>query len=717
MNLKVRYTLQWFVAAWSCVIILTAAIMIPVYQMPPEQIDTLKNILLPYKAYSIPFFLLFIIIVFGAKWAVENLWIPLNQLNEAIRIMHTEHEWEPLPADGIPVLKSLAKLYNEQHENLKKALSDNDKLFSESKQKLESEKNMFAVLINELTEGVVITNLEGSVLLYNLAAKNLFNTDGNGKSQSNFVGLGRHIEAIMDTPLLEYSLNEIKARHESSSADLKQSFIFKEGINLLRVEIVALLDEKQQINGFIFVLQVLSSEIECPHKWTLFKLKQNIRSPLTNIRASIETIQDYPGMPEDTKNVLMNAIREDAVTLTNQLNDAEEMALNINVVWSLQEVSCKEGLQSLVTKAKESLGVTLNVTSQVDQCWVRLDRYWFIQGVLYIIKLLKQTLNITTMDTILTSKDQFISFDIMWDTQELDPGILQEWITDIIPQDTHDTPITLYDILQQHDAEIWLQTQSKESDQHHHIRLFLPDYTKTSKKTSLDETGVDHITSSKPISYDFNIFGASMQNPALDDRPLSELKFTVFDTETTGLRPSEGDEIISIGGVRVINGKLLEDETFDQLVDPQREVPIESVRIHGIKPERLEGKPTIDVALTAFHKFMGTSVLVAHNAAFDMKFIDLKKENLGLQFSTPVLDTLLLSSAINPHQVEHSLEAIAARLNVSIPEDARHTALGDALVTAQIFVKFIPLLKKMGIVTLKEALDLSKATYYAKVKY
>ncbi|MHB1411340.1 MAG: 3'-5' exonuclease, partial [Acidovorax defluvii] len=87
---------------------------------------------------------------------------------------------------------------------------------------------------------------------------------------------------------------------------------------------------------------------------------------------------------------------------------------------------------------------------------------------------------------------------------------------------------------------------------------------------------------SRPEYYDFDLFKQADQSSALDDRPLSELAYTVFDTETTGLNPAGGDAIIQLGAARIVNGKLLRQECFEQLVDPGRGIPAASIPIHGI---------------------------------------------------------------------------------------------------------------------------------------
>jgi DNA polymerase III subunit epsilon len=147
-------------------------------------------------------------------------------------------------------------------------------------------------------------------------------------------------------------------------------------------------------------------------------------------------------------------------------------------------------------------------------------------------------------------------------------------------------------------------------------------------------------------------------------------------------------------------------------VDPRRPLMRESIQIHGITEDLLRGQPTIDKVLPVFHRFCEETVLVGHNVAFDMRFLQMKEEATGVQFRQPVLDTLLLSAVIHPNQESHQLEAIAARLGVNVA--GRHTALGDAIVTGEVFLKMIPLLAAQGIHTLREAREAAERTYYAR---
>ena len=129
----------------------------------------------------------------------------------------------------------------------------------------------------------------------------------------------------------------------------------------------------------------------------------------------------------------------------------------------------------------------------------------------------------------------------------------------------------------------------------------------------------------------------------------------------------------------------------------------------------LENQPTIDRVLPAFFTFCGDTVLVAHNAAFDMRFLHLKEETTGVRFTQPVLDTLLLSAVIHPGLDAHGLDSIAERMGVN--PIGRHTALGDAIMTGEVFLRMVPLLAGQGIRTLGEARAASQKTYFARIKY
>lgn len=198
--------------------------------------------------------------------------------------------------------------------------------------------------------------------------------------------------------------------------------------------------------------------------------------------------------------------------------------------------------------------------------------------------------------------------------------------------------------------------------------------------------------------YDFDLLGRAREGEVAQT-PLDRLTFVVFDTETTGLLPSEGDEIVQIAAVRIVNGRRVESEVFDTLVNPGRPIPAVSTAVHGISEAMVAEAPGIVEVGRRFHKFAEGAVLVAHNAPFDLEFLRRKEGVIGLSFDHPVLDTVLLSAVVFGQSEGHSLDALTHRLGITIPEEARHTAIGDTVATADAFLKLLPALKARGLVT------------------
>ncbi|HUH59432.1 MAG TPA: exonuclease domain-containing protein [Candidimonas sp.] len=205
------------------------------------------------------------------------------------------------------------------------------------------------------------------------------------------------------------------------------------------------------------------------------------------------------------------------------------------------------------------------------------------------------------------------------------------------------------------------------------------------------------------LVYDFELLFKNY-NSALSDTPIEDLTYVVFDTETTGLYPDQGDKIVQIAAVRIVNGRRIEKEVFNTLVNPGRKIPPRSTNVHGITDDMVAGAPAIDVVGRKFYQFAKGSVLVAHNAPFDMAFLRQHEQEMDCRFDNPILDTVLLSAIVFGQSDDHSLDALSHRLGITITEEDRHTAIGDATATADALLKLIPVLKARGLKTFGDVL-------------
>jgi DNA polymerase III epsilon subunit family exonuclease len=197
------------------------------------------------------------------------------------------------------------------------------------------------------------------------------------------------------------------------------------------------------------------------------------------------------------------------------------------------------------------------------------------------------------------------------------------------------------------------------------------------------------------------------------EQDLFSASYVAFDTETTGLHPYKDDEIISIGAVIIENNTILNKPVYYQLVNPRRSVSAQSQKITGITDDMLRGKPELSGILLDFLDFTGPRILVAHNASFDLAFINNKvSELIGRRIVNPVIDTVLLASALYYSFGDYSLESLAARFKLDLA--GRHNALADARIAASLFLKLLPELKTRGITNLHQLaqffsdLDLTK---------
>lgn len=171
---------------------------------------------------------------------------------------------------------------------------------------------------------------------------------------------------------------------------------------------------------------------------------------------------------------------------------------------------------------------------------------------------------------------------------------------------------------------------------------------------------------------------------------MSSLREIILDTETTGLEPQYGHRIVEIGAIEMVN-KVLTGKHFHFYVNPERDMPFDAYKIHGISSEFLKDKPLFHTIADDFLKFIADSKLVIHNAPFDIKFLNhelslLKRPEIKLLELSNTIDTLVMAKSMFPGS-KYNLDALCKRFKIDNSGRQFHGALKDAALLAEVYVQ------------------------------
>ncbi|MCF6178661.1 MAG: hypothetical protein L3J63_04620 [Geopsychrobacter sp.] len=642
--------------------------------------------------------------------------VPILQLAEETRLISQANpDYRVTPKGGKEVLQ-LASIINESADTFTRMQKDIDNHIALSKAQVKEERNRLAALMSELPHAVVVCNSDGQILLYNSKAMTLFDATPAENSQEDqpqgLIGLGRSIFGLLDRNPLAHALELLnRALTRNQAAPISSFMLSHLGGTYLRVNMAPVLTEKEGdkiMSGFVLTLEDMSVQIDADtRRDTLIRsLTEDLQGTLNEIRDSITQILNTPKMHMEQLQQNRKTIDRASQRLELTIQQARSnYATHLRAQSKVEDIPGESVLEVLAKNITDRFKCKVSFQSEAG-LWLKLDSYSFVQTLSHLTGMLHARHHLDHFSFKLTEQQEYLRLNIDW-KQGVESSLLNSWRDSPLISNSRGETFSFADLLEKMSGMMeYLPADCAEGFSGIQISYPKPEGTQPLPQLSQ----IEH----RPVSYEFDLF-EQRGDDEMAKTPLRRLTFVVFDTETTGLNPSEGDEIIQLGAIRIVNGQILQHETIDQLVDPKRHVPATSVAIHGIDPALLVGQPTIDKILPHFHTFAEGAVLVAHNAAFDMRFLQLQEKNTGIQFTNPVLDTLLLSSIIHPNLKGHGLDGIAERLNITIV--GRHTALGDSIVTAEVLIKLIPLLEAQGIITLEDALVAAEKSAFAKIKY
>ncbi|WP_298392987.1 exonuclease domain-containing protein [uncultured Azonexus sp.] len=681
-----------------------------------------RNMLLELLMSRLPIGTMMTIFGFGIGVAVLHKLFKqyvegLLGMAEQLRLMLGANRNFRVKLNGPPEVQQLAQAANDLAAQRDMLMDDVDARIAQANASVEEEKNRLAALMSELAQAVVVCNLDGRILLYNNRARLQFKALSQGPTTvagGALIGLGRSIFSILEKNQVEHSQEIIRQRLANGKSAMANFVTTTRGGQLLRVQMVPVLsgtpgEGEPQMTGYVLTVDNITRtlEEEARRDHALHALTEGSRAALGSIRAAVANLIDYPEMDPELRERFVKVVDDEASRMSQRLDETmHEFSDSMKTRWPLEDVLAMDVISAAQRRIEDKLKLPTKVEDVDGTLWIKADSFSLVFALVFVAERLLDHYQIRDLRFRTSSEGKLAYLDIIWVGQAISSETFYTWEMETMHALGETSSLSLRDVVDRHGGEIWYQ---REKAAHRaFFRFVLP------LATPEAEVADERRSTGRPEYYDFDLF--KFEDKSIDlDRKLSELTYTVFDTETTGLEPSKGDEIIQIGAARIVNNRLLKQEIFNQIVDPERPLKPESIPIHGITEDMVRGQPNIDIVLPGFHAFCEETVLIAHNAAFDMRFLQLKEERTGLRFTQPVLDTLLLSAVVHPNQESHRLDAVLERLGIDI--DTRHNALDDAVATGEVFLKLLPLLEEKGIVTVRQALEASEKTYFSRIKY
>ncbi len=680
------------------------------FQLDAAQVQAIEHIL-RHHLYALLMLGVFIagVIGFGLEAVYIRYVSPLDRISRDITLTFSSNPGHRIDVSGGQEINGLVSVLNQCAQTYEDQTAAVTEQIISARQETEKERNLLAAIMDELPYAVIICNRNGRILLFNSLAKKMFTSQNAPGRVEHFIGLGRSVFHFFNKERIAHAIDEMEERLNNRRKSMASYFITPLYNDLLlSVESMPVLDHNNRMTGFILNIQDISKQVETYETidQQLLSFRQAMSRSLEDTRAVVSDLLESCRIDTALYQLSHQKVIDTLSQLAQKYEETSVSILDHNLAkLPLTRIPMSIFLFGIQKKAGREDNIRVNISNDAGNSRIIADSYSLTAAFCFILRKISQITGQKEFDMSVNSFNGKITFDITWP----DIPASQIQVENLLTRKIRTLPSLGY-VLKQNQSAFKIISKNRQTCSR--VRLFA---RAELKSIPIKRKRGAVLAGSRPEFYDFDLFAVDNTKTNILNQNLKDIIYCVFDTETTGLDPDGGDEILSIAAVRIVNNQIIRNDFFEELVDPKRDIPLDSYKIHGINYDMVEGKPDIETILPLFKIYSYDTVLVGHNIAFDMKMLKVKEKAAKTVFTNPVLDTLLLSAVLHPLDEQHDMESIAKRLGVNIV--GRHTALGDAIATAEIFLKLIPLLNSNGIFTLKNAVEASQKTFYARLKY
>ncbi|MEO5355386.1 MAG: exonuclease domain-containing protein, partial [Magnetococcus sp. XQGC-1] len=495
-------------------------------------------------------------------WLDKVLFRPLASVSQAMEIMAHADPLHAITLENTNLLGSLPAVAHQLGEALFHARRQVREALSNSAAQIER----LEKVIKHLHVGLIVVNADGIIILYNLAAQTLL------RSRMDFIGLGRSLYDLLPRMPVETTMELLIHSKTSTDGIIQEGRRFFCAIvhdaAVLDCTMSLFPDEQASQIRFMITFDDVTRKLRTVRQSEQLRYAlENLRGSVANLHSAAETRVHGTDRNAEICKRLTQVIDAEGKKLALGLDATAEGIRDLALEhWSLADVLTSDLLASLARQLAKGQGPTLLEIG--EPLWIQADAPTLLSALTTMVQKIWERTQVTVIEAQTLLGNNRVYLDFIWLGVPIPADEVESWNRWVLTDG--ETKQHLAEILHRHVGEIWSQTHRRPG--HAVLRL--------SVSPSLRQWPLLLQDIPERVEfYDFSLMETFASLGLKLARSLGGLTYVVFDTETTGLNPSKGDEIVSIAAVRIVNGRILSGETFERLINPQRSIPSASTRI------------------------------------------------------------------------------------------------------------------------------------------